>query len=96
MWWLSFPEGVVIILEAASLAHARLLAAQCAFSRASQFVEGYPINPDLAALVPGHTVGRMLSSVETLELVKLLKYGQQKLVANSKTGPGPMPSRRRA
>src|SRR5271163_4015669 len=56
MWWLSFPEGVVII-EAASLAHARLLAAQCAFNRASQFVEGYPINPDLAALVPGHSIG---------------------------------------
>jgi hypothetical protein len=49
MWWLSFPDGVVII-EATSLAHARLLVAQCAFSRASQFVEGHPINSHLAAL----------------------------------------------
>jgi hypothetical protein len=95
MWWLSFPEGAVII-EAASLAHARLLAAQCAFSRASQFVEGYPISPDLAARVPGNSIGRMLSSVEARELVKLLKYGPQKLVANSKTELGAMPSRRRA
>jgi hypothetical protein len=87
MWWLSFPEGVVII-EASSLAHARLLVAQSAFSRASQFVEGYPINPDLAALVPAHTIGRMLSLVEARELVKLLKYGPQKLVPNFKTEPG--------
>ena len=55
-------------------------------------VEGYPISPDLAALVPGHSIGRMLSSVEARELVKLLKYGPQKLVANSKTEPGTMSS----
>ena len=95
MWWLSFPDGVVII-EATSLAHARLLVAQCAFSRASQFVEGHPINSHLAALIPPHTIGRMLSSVEARELVKLLEYGPQKLVANSKTEPWAVSSRRRA
>jgi hypothetical protein len=95
MWWLSFPEGVVII-EAASLAHARLLAAQCAFSRASQFVEGYPINPDLVALVPGNSIGRMLSPLEVREVIKLLKYGPQKYAPKSRPEPGTLPSRRRA
>ena len=95
MWWLSFPEGVVII-EAASLAHARLLAAQCAFNRASQFVEGYPINPDLAALIPNHSIGRMLSPLEARELIKLLKYGPRKYVSKSRPEPGVAPARRRA
>lgn len=94
MWWLSFPEGVVII-EAASLAHARLLAAQCAFNRASQFIEGYPINPDLAALVPGHSIGRMLSPIEVREVIKLLKYGPQKYAPKPGPEPGMLPSRRR-
>jgi hypothetical protein len=46
MWWLSFRGGDVVIVTAASLAHARLLAA-IAFGHASHFVEGYAIVPTL-------------------------------------------------
>jgi hypothetical protein len=93
MWWLSFRGGAVII-EAASLVHARLLAAQCKFSRASDYVEGYCIDPDRAALIPNHSIGRMLSSVEVRELVKLLKYGPQRHVAKPNPELGTVASRR--
>jgi hypothetical protein len=69
MWWLSFRGGGVVILTAASLAHARLLAA-IEFGYASHFVEGYPISPDLVELIPGHSVGRMLSPLESRECVR--------------------------
>jgi hypothetical protein len=52
MWWLSFLGGGVAIMEATSLAQARLLAVVNGLGRASHFVEGYSINPDLAALIP--------------------------------------------
>ena len=52
MWCLSFLGGGVAIMEATSLAQARLLAVVNGLGRASQFVEGYSINPDLAALIP--------------------------------------------
>ena len=52
MWCLSFRDGAVAVLEATSLAQARLLAVANGLGRASQFVEGYSINPDLAALIP--------------------------------------------
>jgi hypothetical protein len=74
MWWLSFRGGEVVIVKAASLAHARLLAA-IAFGHASHFVEGYPISPDLVELIPDHSVGRIISPLECRELIKLLKYG---------------------
>ena len=82
MWWLSFRGGDVVIMEAASLAHARLLAALNELGRVSQFVEGYSINPDLAALIPDDSIGQMLTPVEARQLLKLMKYGQQKYVAH--------------
>ena len=56
MWWLSFLGGGVAIMEATSLAQARLLAVVNGLGRASQFVEGYSINPDLAALIPDGSI----------------------------------------
>ena len=78
MWWLSFLGGGVVIIEAASLAHARLLAVVNGFGRASQFVEGYPIDAHLAARVPDHSVGRILTPGEARQLLKLIKYGPRK------------------
>jgi hypothetical protein len=95
MWWLSFRGGGGV-MEAASLAHARLLAALNELGRASHFVEGYSINPDLAAPIPDDSIGRMLAPVEARELAKLLKYGPQKDVANPRQGPGVVPFRCRA
>jgi hypothetical protein len=82
MWWLSFREDTVVIVTAASLAHARLLAA-IEFDHASHFGEGYPIDPHLAELVPNHSIGRMLSPLESRELIKLLKYGSLRRVAQT-------------
>jgi hypothetical protein len=78
MWWLSFLGGGVVIMEAASLAQARLLAVVNGFGRASQFVEGYPIDAQLAARVPDHSVGRILTPGEARQLLKLIKYGPRK------------------
>ena len=78
MWWLSFLGGGVVIIEAASLAHARLLAVVNGFGRASQFVEGYPIDAQLAARVPDHSFGRILTPGEARPLLKLIKYGPRK------------------
>jgi hypothetical protein len=50
MWWLTFLGGDVVIIEATSLAHARLLAALNKLGRASHFAQGHSISPELAAL----------------------------------------------
>jgi hypothetical protein len=78
MWWLFFRGGVVI-LTAASLA----LLAAIEFGYASHFLEGYPISPDLVELIPDHSVGRMLCPLEARELIKLLKYGPPRPVAQA-------------
>jgi hypothetical protein len=96
MWWLSFLDGGVVIMEAASLAHARLLAALNELGRVSHFAEGYPINADLVALIPDDSIGRMLAPVEARELFKVLKYGPQKYVSNPIQEQGTVPTRRRA
>jgi hypothetical protein len=46
--------------------------------RASQFVEGYPINAQLAVRVPDHSVGRVLTPEEARRLLKIIKYGPRK------------------
>jgi hypothetical protein len=74
MWWLSFLGGGVAIMEATSLAQARLLAVVNGLGRASQFVEGYSINPDLATLIPDDSIGRILTPLEARKLLKLMKY----------------------
>ena len=58
MWWLSFLGGGVVIMEAASLAQARLLAVVNGFGRASQFVEGYPIDAQLGHITIRRKTGR--------------------------------------
>lgn len=71
MWWLSFRDGSVAIVDASSLVHARLLAAANGLGRASQFVEG--IFVDTARLpIPREFVGRMLSPIEAHQLGEML------------------------
>ena len=94
MWWLSFHGGDVVIIEAASLAHARLLAALNKLGRASHFAEGQSISPELAALIPDNFLRRALSPTETRQLLKLLE--PRKYVAPPSPAPKAMLSRRRA
>jgi hypothetical protein len=96
MWWLSFLGGGGVIIEAASLSHARLLAAMKGLGRASHFVEGHSINADRAALIPHDSIERMLSPVEARKLLKLMKYGPQEHVPHPSQEARITPSRRRA
>ena len=89
MWWLSFVGGGDIIMEAVSLAQARLLAVAKGLGRASQFAEGHSIKPNLAELIPDGSVGRILTPVEARRLLKLMKYGPQKYLPHLSQEPEP-------
>jgi len=60
LWWLVLRGGGAVIVEGESIAHARLLAVMNELGRASQFDEGYPIDPDLAAMIPEDFIFRKL------------------------------------
>jgi hypothetical protein len=72
MWWLSFLDGGVVIIEASSLIHARTLAVLHGLGRVSRFAVGHFIDPDRAAMIPDDFVGRMLSPNEAEKLRGLL------------------------
>jgi hypothetical protein len=76
MWWLSFVDGRVVILdaEASSLIHARTIAAMHGLGRVSHFEGGHFINPEHAALISGDLIGRMLSPFEVQQLRERLGY----------------------
>jgi hypothetical protein len=72
MWWLSFRDGGVVIINAASLAHARLLAAANGLGRASDFVDGNLIDIERLPPIPPEFIGRMLSPVDARQLLEIL------------------------
>jgi hypothetical protein len=75
MWWIWFLHGVVVIIKASSLIHARTLAALYGLGRVSHFAEGPFINPERAALIPDDFIARMLSPIEARHLRNLLEHG---------------------
>jgi hypothetical protein len=75
MWLLSFRDAGAAIIEAESMAHARLLVAVKGLVRASHFVEGCQIDPEYIPLIPGEAIGRRLSADEAHDLLMLLKRG---------------------
>jgi hypothetical protein len=76
LWLLSFTEReVAVILEAETLAHARLLAASNQVCRASLFDEGWAIKPSIRAQIPADFIGRALSQDETADLPSTLSIG---------------------
>jgi hypothetical protein len=95
MWWLSFLGGGIVILEASSLSHARMLAALNKLGRVSRFAEGHSISPEGAALIPNDSIGRLLSAREARDLRDLVEHGQRKYLADPSRERGIMPSRRR-
>jgi len=75
-WWLSSRGGCAAIVEAESLAHARLLAVVNDMGRASHFTDGYPIDPHLLELIPEELIERKLSSAEAGELLDQLRMSE--------------------
>jgi hypothetical protein len=73
MWLLSFKDSGAAIIEAESMAHARLLVAMKGLVRASHFVEGCQIDPEYIPLIPGEAIGRRLSADEARDLLMLLR-----------------------
>jgi hypothetical protein len=73
LWLLSFAQReLAVIVEAETLAHARLLAAANQVCRASLFDEGWAIKPSLHAQIPAEFIGRVLSQNETADLLSTL------------------------
>jgi hypothetical protein len=78
MWWLSFRDGGVVIINAASLAHARLLAAANGLGRASHFVEGNLIDTERLPPIPQEFVGKMLSPIDARQLIEILNRHERR------------------
>jgi hypothetical protein len=70
MWWLTFLNGGVVIIEASSLTHAAH-----GLGRVVHFAEGHFISPESAALIPDAFVGRMLSAIEARRLLDRMESG---------------------
>jgi hypothetical protein len=77
LWWLEFLKGQAVIIEGESLAHARLLATVNEFGRASQFIDGYAIDPHLIELIPADYIGRTLSRADANDLLEQLRLGNR-------------------
>jgi hypothetical protein len=77
LWWLEFLGGRAVIIEGESLAHARLLATVNEFGRASQFIDGYAIDPHLMELIPADCIGRTLSREDANALLEQLRPGNR-------------------
>jgi hypothetical protein len=76
-WWLSLRGGSAVIVEAESIAHARLLAVVNDFGRPSHFTDGYPIDPHLLELIPEDLIERKLSPMEANELLDQLRTSER-------------------
>jgi hypothetical protein len=73
LWLLSFTEPeVALMVEAETLAHARLLAVPNQACRAPLLDEGFAIKPSLRTRIPADLVGRVLSQDETADLLSTL------------------------
>ena len=75
-WWLSLRGGSAVIVEAESMAHARLLAVVNDIGRASHFTDGYPIDPHLLELIPEELIERKLSPAEANGLLDRLRTSE--------------------
>jgi hypothetical protein len=76
VWWISFLDGSVFIVQASSLAHARMLAVLHGVGRVGHFAEGHFIDEERAAVVPQESIGRMLSSHEARHIRDLFEARQ--------------------
>jgi hypothetical protein len=79
VWWLIFRRDSelvgVAIIEAPSLAHARMIAVASEIGRIAEYTDGKEIDPKHAALIPPEFIGRMarmLSPEQARELTAML------------------------
>jgi hypothetical protein len=84
LWWLMFRDGGAVIVEGESITHARLLAVANDLCRASQFLEGYPIDPGLIEMIPEDFTWRRLSRQQADDMLAVMKAGHQKPVIASR------------
>jgi hypothetical protein len=92
LWMLSFGDHGAAIIEAESMAHARLRVAVKGLVRASSFIEGFQINPEFVPLIPDESIGQKLSREHASELLEMLKNGSPRRSAKlSHLGP-PVPT----
>jgi hypothetical protein len=90
LWMLSFGDRGAAIVEAESIVHARLRVAVKGLVRASSFVGGCQIDPELIPLLPDESIGRKLSREDASELLELLKHGSPRRSAKpGQLGTGP-------
>src|SRR5262244_3957068 len=75
LWMLSFGDRGAAIIEADSMAHARLRTAVKGLVRASSFIGGYQINPEFIPLIHDKSIGQKLSREHTSELLEMFKNG---------------------
>ena len=75
LWMLSFGDHGAAIIEAESMAHARLRVAVKGLVRASSFIGGFQINPEFIPLIPDESIGQKLSREHASELLEMLKNG---------------------
>jgi hypothetical protein len=75
LWMLSFGDHDSAIVEAESIAHARLRVAVKGLIRASLFAGGCQIDSEFIPLIPNESIGRKLTREHTSGLLELLKHG---------------------
>ena len=76
-FWLTYGDADrfvgVAIMEAHSLLEARMNAAVRRIAAGVPFAEGHQLSPKLIALVPPTKIGRMLSRIEAIQLIRDLE-----------------------
>jgi hypothetical protein len=90
LWMLSFGDHGAAIIEAESMAHARLRAAVKGLVRASSFIGGYQIDPEFIPLIPDESIGQKLSREQASELLEMFKSRPPRRSAKSRLAP-PVP-----
>ena len=86
LWMLSFGDRGTAIIEAESMAHARLRVAVKGLIRASLFIGGCQIDAEFIPLIPDETIGRRLSREDASDLLNLLNHAPARRPA---IGPPP-------
>jgi hypothetical protein len=83
LWWLMFRDGGAVIAEGESITHARLLAVANDLCRASQFLEGYPIDPSFIEMISEDFTWRRLSRQQADHMLAVMKDSRQKRVTST-------------